>query len=104
MKLFILFVGIIVIGLNKNRAFAECCFEEKEFFHGCKGISTEHNVIIGRGWCASLICKDGTPKSTSFCGYQSCNIFGCNCGGGCRNNHADSWDEATRIYSENYLK
>ncbi|KAF8883220.1 hypothetical protein BD779DRAFT_877728 [Infundibulicybe gibba] len=28
-------------------------------------------------------CDDGTP-CTFYCGYGRCNIFGCNCDGGCR--------------------
>jgi len=28
-------------------------------------------------------CLDGTP-CTPYCGYGGCNLFGCNCGGGCR--------------------
>ncbi|RAQ62226.1 hypothetical protein COH20_003054 [Aspergillus flavus] len=28
-------------------------------------------------------CEDGT-QGTPYCGYRSCNIFGCNCDGGCR--------------------
>ncbi|KAF8884396.1 hypothetical protein BD779DRAFT_1801744 [Infundibulicybe gibba] len=28
-------------------------------------------------------CNDGT-KCTPYCGYGQCNIFGCNCDGGCR--------------------
>ncbi|RWS09830.1 uncharacterized protein B4U79_11454, partial [Dinothrombium tinctorium] len=29
------------------------------------------------------ICADG-KKGTPYCGYGSCNMFGCNCDGGCR--------------------
>ncbi|TGZ79457.1 hypothetical protein EX30DRAFT_342336 [Ascodesmis nigricans] len=28
-------------------------------------------------------CADGT-QGTPYCGYGPCNIFGCNCDGGCR--------------------
>jgi hypothetical protein len=42
-------------------------------------------------WFQFKICEDGTliysSKTgllTSYCGYGSCNIFGCNCDGGCR--------------------
>ncbi|XP_013393532.1 uncharacterized protein LOC106161196 [Lingula anatina] len=31
-----------------------------------------------KGYCKD--CTSGTP----YCGYRRCNIFGCNCGGGCR--------------------
>ncbi|KAH8258307.1 hypothetical protein KR038_009501 [Drosophila bunnanda] len=29
-------------------------------------------------------CNDGTTVVGAFCGYGKCNIFGCNCSGGCR--------------------
>jgi hypothetical protein len=29
-------------------------------------------------------CGDGTKALTPYCGYGPCNIFGCNCDGGCR--------------------
>ncbi|KAF8236672.1 hypothetical protein L208DRAFT_614043 [Tricholoma matsutake] len=32
---------------------------------------------------SSNYCLDGTP-CTPYCGYGPCNIFGCNCDGGCR--------------------
>ena len=31
----------------------------------------------------STVCNDGT-ECTPWCGYGPCNIFGCNCDGGCR--------------------
>lgn len=33
------------------------------------------------------ICLDGALKTGSFCGIGSCNIFGCNCDGGCWEPH-----------------
>lgn len=30
------------------------------------------------------ICEDGTIRDGSYCGVGKCNIFGCNCDGGCR--------------------
>jgi len=33
--------------------------------------------------CIGFECKDGT-KPTPYCGHRPCNVFGCNCGGGCR--------------------
>ncbi|KAB2573525.1 hypothetical protein DBV05_g7804 [Lasiodiplodia theobromae] len=35
------------------------------------------------GWCAKWACDDDT-QGTPCCGYGSCNIFCCNCDGGCR--------------------
>lgn len=36
--------------------------------------------ILPRG---QHFCRDGTPQ-TPYCGYGPCNIYGCNCQGGCR--------------------
>lgn len=30
------------------------------------------------------ICKDGSRPGGMYCGYGSCNVFGCACDGGCR--------------------
>lgn len=30
------------------------------------------------------VCLDGTVHTSAYCGVGSCNIFGCNCDGGCR--------------------
>lgn len=102
MKLLIIFITLVV-SLNWSvQVTAECCTESYETTHRCKGISTEHS---GRdGYCASTICKDGTPKTGPYCGYQSCNVFGCNCGGGCRNNNLDTWLEAATLHYINYIQ
>lgn len=36
--------------------------------------------------CISRFCHDGTPVESTYgdCGVGKCNIFGCNCDGGCR--------------------
>lgn len=39
-------------------------------------------VCFGRT-CEPTVCSDCTA-GTPYCGYGSCNIFGCNCDGGCR--------------------
>lgn len=41
------------------------------------------DVIKVYKYCNSEICGDGTPP-TPHCGKGPCNIFGCNCDGGCR--------------------
>lgn len=82
-------VVIVIFSFNNNCINAECCTDFIRVHYAC-----------GVGWCKESICKDGTYKRTSFCGYDSCNIFGCNCT--CRDNSLGTWDEARRIhYSEN---
>lgn len=53
---------------------AECCYS-----HCVKWVPDPE---LGRV-CVVEKCGDGT-EPTPFCGYGPCNIFGCNCDGGCR--------------------
>lgn len=38
-------------------------------------------------WCEMKLCGNGKPPCggliPTYCGVGSCNIFGCNCDGGC---------------------
>lgn len=72
---------------------AECCDS---------GQFVRHN-FIGK-WCHSYICPDGTLLyQTRHCGVGSCNIFGCNCDGGCRRNSKGfDEDEAQALFLERY--
>ncbi|KAF8884353.1 hypothetical protein BD779DRAFT_1674168 [Infundibulicybe gibba] len=38
-------------------------------------------------FASSNLCPDGT-ECTPYCGYGPCNVFGCNCDGGCRGGNA----------------
>ncbi|XP_060647851.1 protein Diedel-like [Drosophila nasuta] len=42
----------------------------------------------GKGVCKVDVCNDGTFVKGRYCGRGSCNIFGCNCSGGCRKGDA----------------
>ena len=55
-----LFVSSLVCMLFAGNANADCCPADAWGF-----------------------CADGT-RGTPYCGYGPCNIFGCNCDGGCR--------------------
>lgn len=74
----------------KDGTNAECCNNFDLVYHQCE-------KSINR--CQSEICKDGTVR-TWYCGYGPCNIFGCDCNGGCRDNSMGSWNEATRLFKE----
>ncbi|PRW44326.1 Diedel [Chlorella sorokiniana] len=52
---------------------AECCFP-----HCVKWVNGPEGPM-----CLVEKCGDGT-EPTPYCGYGKCNIFGCNCDGGCR--------------------
>lgn len=64
-------VSLLVFTISDNLASAECCAPVR-----CSGNT-------GFLWRNTCYCADKTV-STPFCAYGSCNIFGCNCGGGCR--------------------
>ncbi|XP_078609212.1 uncharacterized protein LOC144880727 [Branchiostoma floridae x Branchiostoma japonicum] len=59
-----------------------------------------HAKATCRGWfwgrrCTGR-CPDGTP-GTPYCGYGKCNLFGCNCNGGCRHAKRDMLEEARSL-------
>ncbi|XP_078664153.1 uncharacterized protein LOC144907222 [Branchiostoma floridae x Branchiostoma belcheri] len=60
--------SLLLVLAMVDQAESACCRAEK-----CRG------WWKGR-WCR---CGDGTGP-TPYCGYGPCNIFGCNCRGGCR--------------------
>jgi hypothetical protein len=61
---------------------AECCGRGK-WYNIDKTIPGVGNVS-SRQW----VCDDCTAAMSTFCGYDSCNIFGCNCR--CRRGACDS--------------
>ncbi|OJJ07204.1 hypothetical protein ASPVEDRAFT_88458 [Aspergillus versicolor CBS 583.65] len=77
MKLRYSIIGLLMfsgIGLAAEETEAEvqvCCKPTK----GC--------TYAGLGGYICDTCNDGTP-ATPYCGYGQCNVFGCNCDGGCR--------------------
>lgn len=86
-------VSIVLLSLVMiiNRINAECCREKINLVPNCQPI---HG-------CFASICADGTPLHDfdSFCGVGRCNIFGCDCEGGCRRN-SKGYDEreARKLY------
>jgi len=55
---------------------ADCCRKQSgETLPWCEG---RDNYDITRSFCED--CTEATP----YCGYGKCNIFACNCDGGCR--------------------
>src|SRR5690349_19783261 len=63
-------VFLVIFGNLIDFSFSECC------------LSTSLNQCL---WCED--CKRSTP----CCGHGNCNIFCCNCDGGCRAK-SDRWD------------
>ena len=58
------FVFIVLVSFIKESIEQNCCYS-----------LTGDNVRY---------CQDGTRLKGHYCGYGPCNIFGCNCEGGCR--------------------
>lgn len=79
-KRFHMAILVVLLGLlaKTNQSNAECCDNKISLVPNCQ-------IIHG---CWAYICPDGTPLSgnDNFCGVGSCNIFGCDCDGGCRKN------------------
>ncbi|KAH8284074.1 hypothetical protein KR054_009348, partial [Drosophila jambulina] len=60
--------------------------------------------VEGAGWsslrdCATHICADGSALNGRYCGRGSCNMFGCNCDGGCR---TGDWEKSFEKKHEGY--
>lgn len=87
---------------------AECCTKEYLIAHTCSNIPREELLpyayaglaLLHNDLCDSIICYDGTINYSHFCGKGRCNIFGCNCDGGCRDNAYGTKDEAVRLFAE----
>lgn len=85
--LIVLFIAATIINPTK----AECCQN---------AIALIPNCFSAYG-CFEYICADGTPmgRKDNFCGVGKCNIFGCACEGGCRqNSKGNDEEEARRLY------
>lgn len=78
----LVYVVAIVMILTIRQVQSECC--------------PSVQLPSGRGL---LICYDGRPIVGWYCGVGPCNMFGCNCEGGCRNNSKGyDYEEAIRLY------
>lgn len=74
MKFWLLFWGILSLCTGTR---AECCLDRDVAKGICKNIP--ESGLIHCDW----YCKDGTKRVGAYCSKGSCNIFGCNCDGGC---------------------
>lgn len=86
----IFFVLIFIFSLMKPSQ-AVCCEKAGYVIHTCP--------IYQR--CTQHICMDGSNvPAHNYCGHGSCDIFGCNCDGGCRKNSLGTFDEAARLFEK----
>lgn len=94
----ILFVVEIILFLP-NQTYGECCkvpstpIKFKTLRKSCHLYGAENTLKLGKSnviridkkICRIETCNDGRPVTKGvYCGQGSCNIFGCNCDGGCR--------------------
>lgn len=93
--------GIFIIFCWTQSVYTECCPRKIIFFDTDGSCS----VIYGAGessgpayMCAATICNDGKHHDGFFCGIQSCNIFGCNCGRGCFGGNGDAVENFNARY------
>lgn len=89
-KLYFIFF-IVTFSFFPHLSYAECCRPTRILFH-TKGIRCPY---FGGGTtpyfrrCEITVCGDGkTLGERSYCGKGACNVFGCNCDGGCKQGDA----------------
>ncbi|XP_017038938.1 protein Diedel-like [Drosophila ficusphila] len=80
----LLLIGIFCLALV-NKSNAECCTSKEEVIYRTSNGNCEDvgGIDVGSNICQVYICPDGFPLVGTYCGKGSCNIFGCNCDGGC---------------------
>lgn len=86
---------LVTLSLLPSLSHADCCTSKQVFFKtktkDCKyydgypvlNIMDEHSYSYDTRVCTINLCDDGKPISGVYCGKGPCNIFGCNCNGGC---------------------
>lgn len=84
--MFIFLVISIIFTCYTQEIAADCCTNYLTFYYHC---GQQYN-------CYKYLCYDGT-EATYYCGVGGCNIFGCNCAGGCRQGTPES---AKRLFLE----
>lgn len=90
-KVAIVTVSFIIIAAMMSPTNAECCPNAIALIPNCYSAYE----------CFEYICADGTllSRDDNYCGFGACNLFGCNCDGGCRQNSKGyDEEEARRLY------
>ncbi|KAH8288710.1 hypothetical protein KR054_008319 [Drosophila jambulina] len=81
-RVFLLLIGIYCVVLVEQ-AHAECCTSYEEVTFTMQHGSCDMVGGYGDKICEVEICADGVARKGTYCGRGPCNIFGCNCDGGC---------------------
>lgn len=113
---------IVILSIDKTKS--ECCDIAFVTYHVCLGIPTEIDLGNHMIWdfpiersekywvrneadksrpkCVSDFCADGLIPRNGHCGFD-CNMHGCGCRGGCRQNkNKTSYEEMGKAWRENY--
>lgn len=100
LKVSVLIISMMVGLWCLESVSADCCFS-KIIKHDCNDMIEKDKYWINfqSGLCQSRICMDGSRLGLAdyYCGKGACNIFGCNCDGGCRSNGDGTWEEALTL-------
>nr|XP_017008638.2 protein Diedel-like [Drosophila takahashii] len=102
----LLLIGIFCLALF-NKSAAVCCLTKEEVTFKiargeCKDAGGYGNDPDN---CTILICGDGLHNVGMFCGQGSCNIFGCNCDGGClEGDFSKTFAERYEIYGVEIIR
>ncbi|XP_043655626.1 protein Diedel-like [Drosophila teissieri] len=80
----LLLVGICCLSFVQV-ARSECCSSKEVVTYkmdrgDCEDVGGHGDYPLK---CEVTICADGVAQLGTYCGQGSCNIFGCNCDGGC---------------------
>ncbi|XP_020811092.1 protein Diedel-like [Drosophila serrata] len=97
-KNFLLLIGIYCVTLVRE-VHSECCSSYAEINFRMENGSCDMVGGTGDSICDVSICADGMAKTSAFCGQGACNIFGCNCDGGCR---TGDWSRSFKQRNKNY--
>lgn len=87
-------ISVVLLGaiVTINQINADCCHSTTITY-----LNYEGEEVVGH------ICYDGTKADCYYCGHRKCNVFGCNCAGGCRRNGKGyNSNEALRLFFKIY--
>lgn len=90
----VIFIFLVLFITIPKPVYGECCGKATFIYMACPHIYDK---------CGTFICMDGTPVGLlEYCGHGRCNMFGCNCDGGCRTNPSGTTEEAQNLFEKLY--
>lgn len=92
--LFVIFLFVVVTKFNMGVK-GDCCYQTTLHYYiddcDCSKIEGGYRISESIDSCCAIkVCNDGVYYGYSYCGHGSCNIFGCNCDGGCISAHGET--------------